>query len=653
MNKQSITKILLTFLISMMGANAFAADIAEQNADGVVIFYNYINDGKELEVVCKNQNGGGYEGNVVIPEEITYMDRTRKVTSIGEKAFYGCGGLTSVTIPNNVTSIGETAFYNCWGLTSVIIPNNVTSIGIDAFYGCRGLTSVTIGNSVKSIGNNAFNGCWNLTSVNIPSSVTSIGYQAFAGCNMTTVIIPNSVTSISSGTFYGCKSLTSVTIPNSVTSIGSTAFMYCSGLTSVTIPNSVTSIGNEAFESCDGLTSVTIPNSVAYIGEKAFQNCGRLTSVTIPNSLASISERAFFGCWSLTFVSIPNSVTSIGVRAFSGCDGLTTVTIPNSVTYIGNEAFYRCNKLTSIHISDVAAWCNIIFSDYVSNPLYYADHIYLNGEEVKDLIIPDGVISIGNYAFNCCNGLTSVTIPNSVTSIGNEAFSGVDIPTIISLIENPFPINGNSSNLSVFSNNTFKNATLYVPVGTIDKYKVIEGWKDFLFIEEGPGPNGGEEKKCATPTIGYQNGKLTFNCETEGVTCQYTITDDDVRSGSANELQLGVTYHISVYATKEGFDNSDIATATLCWIDVEPKTEGITNGVANVRALPLLIQSNGSTLTISGAVDGTPITVYSINGTEAGSAVSQNGTATISTALQSGSAAIVKVGNKSVKVVVK
>ena len=505
MKKQSITKIMLIILISMMGANAYAHDIAVENADGVFICYNYINDGKELEVANGGYYSGGngyYSGNIIIPEDVTYMNRTRKVTSIGSAAFEGCSGLTSVTIPNSVTSIGSYAFEGCHSLTSMTIPNSVTSIGVYAFYYCWGLTSVTI--------------------------------------------------------------------PNSVTSIGSYAFSGCSGLTSVTIPIGVTSIDSYAFYRCSGLTSVTIPNSVTFISKVAFGDCSSLTSVTIPNSVTSIGDEAFYGCSSLTSVTIPNSVTSIGYGAFQSC-----------------------------------------------------------------------------------SALTSVTIPNSVTSIGDRAFYGVDIPTIISLIENPLIISS-----TTFSYNTLKNATLCVPKGTINKYKATKGWKDFMFIEEGTGPNGGggeipEAKKCATPTIGYQNGKLTFNCETEGASCQYTITDDDIKSGSASEIQLGVTYRISVYATKSGYDKSETATATLCWIDVEPKTEGITNNVAQVRAKAVLIQNNGNTLTISGADDGTLITVYSINGTEVGSAISQNGSATICNTIQSGTAAIVKVGNKSIKVVVK
>ena len=231
------------------------------------------------------------------------------------------------------------------------------------------------------------------------------------------------------------KKFTYEGVEYSVTSIGVQAFYCCSHLTSVTIPNSVTSIGERAFVSCSGLTSVKITDLAAWCkirfdayanplsyADHLYLNGEEIKDLVIPNSVTSIGNWAFDGCNGLTSVTIPNSVINIGYEAFSGCNGLTSVTIGNSVTTIGDYAFSGCNGLTSVHITDLAAWCRISFLGYESNPLHYAHHLYLNGEEIKDLVIPNSVTSIGYRAFYGCTDLTSVTIPNSVTSIGEEAF---------------------------------------------------------------------------------------------------------------------------------------------------------------------------------------------------------------------------------------
>ena len=226
-----------------------------------------------------------------------------------------------------------------------------------------------------------------------------------------------------------------------VTSIGNYAFYNCSGLTSVTIPDSVTNIGAYAFCDCWGLTSMTIPDGVTSIGDGAFTCCYNLTSVTIPDSVTSIGDWAFCECWSLTSVMIPNSVTSIGDGAFYNCSDLASVTIGNGVRNIGNSAFdflYEdplsvCTSLAAVYITDLAAWCRISFDGVTANPLYWAHSLYLNGELVTNLVIPDTVTNIGAWAFYNCDSLVNVTIPNSVTSIGDLAFyycSGLTSVTI-------------------------------------------------------------------------------------------------------------------------------------------------------------------------------------------------------------------------------
>ena len=370
------------------------------------------------------------------------------VQHIGDYSFYGCTGLTSVTIPDSVTGIGISAFRDCTGLAEVlynakavedlqysydggvfqnvgrdlqvVIGDGVERIPAYLFSGCTGLTSVTIGNGVTSIGNYAFDSCTGLTSVEIPNSVTSIGNYAFDICTgLTSVAIGNSVTSIGGYAFRGCSSLSSVTIPDSVIGIGDSAFRGCTGLTSVTIPDSVTSIGEDAFYGCTGLTSVTIGNSVTSVGNYAFSGCTGLTSVTIPDSvIGSIGDYTFKGCTRLASVTIGDSVTSIGAHAFEDCTGLTSVTIGSGVTSIADYAFYGCTALTEVYYNAKAA----MDLEYSSFGHYVFEHAGTSSDGLR-VVIGDGVEKIPSYLFSGCTGLTSVTIGNSVTSIGYGVFA--------------------------------------------------------------------------------------------------------------------------------------------------------------------------------------------------------------------------------------
>lgn len=285
-------RTLFLLAVCMMSLHAMSDDAVEING----IYYNLVSKAKQAEVT---KNPSKYQGTIVIPASFVYEGVLYSVTSISNRAFSGCSGLTSVTVSNSITSIGAYAFYGCSGLTSITIPNSVKNIDNFAFQDCKGLTSVIIPNSVTNIGAMAFEDCISLTSIIIPNSVTIIAEGAFQGCKgLTSVSIPNSITSIDHGAFFECSGLTSVNIPNSVTSIGSYAFSNCSSLTSVTIPNSVTSIGSSAFQNCSSLTSVTIGNGIKYVYGKAFGNCSQLTDVycyaeSVPKTNSDVFEGSY------------------------------------------------------------------------------------------------------------------------------------------------------------------------------------------------------------------------------------------------------------------------------------------------------------------------------------------------------------------------
>ena len=376
-----------------------------------------IEDGKVTITDCDTS----LSGDIVLPSKI----EGKPVTSIGDDAFYKCSSLTSITIPDSVTSIGSYAFNWCDSLTSITIPNSVTSIGW-AFDGCDKLNQINVdtANTVYSSVNGVLFNKDKTELIRYPEGKTDTSYA-----------IPNSVTSIGYSAFEDCSSLTSVTIPESVTSIGDDAF-YRTGIYNdeSNWENGVLYIGNYLIKAKSTLSGeYVVKSGTKCIANCAFEDCRSLTSVTIPDSITSIGNRAFEDCSSLTSVAIPDSVTSIGDSAFWDCSSLASITIPDSVTSIDYRAFEGCSSLTSVYISDIASWCGIAFDSSDSNPLGSGASLYLNGKLVTDLIIPNSVTNIGNYAFYGCSSLTSITIPDSVTSIGDSAFSNCSSLTSITI----------------------------------------------------------------------------------------------------------------------------------------------------------------------------------------------------------------------------
>ena len=385
---------------------------------------------------CSDDESVSYTFNSLTGQLVISGDGEMSDYASGKSPFYKGNDIKSVVINDGVKSIGDYAFESCGELISVDIADSVARIGNSAFSSCGNLSNIPLSDNLAFIGEDAFkdtryyNETENWISYNENNktiySVLYIGNHLIElkaeENDLFVYSIKDGTKTICDKAFYKCNNLTQITIPNSVRNIGNSSFSECTGLTNLEFPNSVKSIGDYAFYGCSGLTSIEIPNSVTSIGNYAFYNCTGLTSVEIPNSVTSIGSHAFYNCKAITELSLGNGVESIGSWAFRGCKGVLTLVIPDSVESIGKSAFYACSGLKKVYINSINKWCNIEFIDLYSNPLYYAHNLYLGDELLTDLVIPEGVESIGNYSFYKCTSLKSAKIAKSVESIGDYSF---------------------------------------------------------------------------------------------------------------------------------------------------------------------------------------------------------------------------------------
>ena len=413
----------------------------------------------------------------------------------------------------------------------------------------------------------------------------------------------------------------------------------------------MTSLYYGTFEHCSNLNSITIPPSINAIDEYVFQGCDRLKNVYIEDILAwcninfketefagyryvsnplEIADHLYLKDKEIHDIHLPDGIEKINQYVFYGFDGLNSVIIPNSVTSIEKRAFSNCSNLTNVSISDEV---NVL-----------EEECFAVCKNLNAIKLPAKLNTIRRGAFADCAAIKSIILPEQLQYIYGEAFARCKSLNEVKCYAVKPPL--------LYENSFSTYKTLYVPKESISDYQNTTPWNNFAYINALDGESS-TTPKCKTPIISYKNGVLEYSTDTDNAEFHYVISSADMKEGIGKYTNLSVIYNISVYASKAGFLQSDVATATLCWIDQQPKTEGITNGIANIPAQAVLIQSEGGSIKVQGVDEGTQVNVYGINGTQAGSAISQSGAATINTNLQPGSIAIVKIGQKSVKVVIK
>ena len=410
-----------------------------------------------------------FDGNITgCDKSITHLDIPAEVEGytvrgIDWDAFKNHENLVSITIPDSVTAIGGFAFSNCSALTSINIPESVETIGWNAFEGCENLAEIKLPETLTYISEHLFEGCSSLKEINIPDNVTQIDDGAFGGCvSLTDMYIPDSVTELGTGLFYGCTSLTDVKLPQGLTSIGHSMFEGCTSLTSIDLPVGITTIDIDAFRDCSSLRNISLPEGLTSIGERAMKNCSALSEISMPQSLTQIGEDAFAGCTSLKSFEIPAGISDIDIHMFGSCTALEYIgasednptfassggvlftkdgsrivrypgglageySIPEGVTTVGAYAFYNCGKLTGINIPES-----------VTN---FDSSAFEGCTALTGVKLPSGVTRLVDSAFADCTALRDVSIPEGVTMIGYRVFAGctdleeINLPDSIIMID--------------------------------------------------------------------------------------------------------------------------------------------------------------------------------------------------------------------------
>ena len=390
----------------------------------------------------------------------------KSLKTLGRGTFAGCHALPEIELPEDLETVGEGALMNCLSLTSVVIPASVTEMGDRPFSGDWALKTVEIKGNVPRLSNSSFHECDALQEVLITGSVGTIGDDAFMDLDsLERVQIASGLKTIGKRAFWLCDNLTTVSLPDGVTSIGEEAFKECSSLTTINLPNSITTIGANAFNGTKLTGPLNIPSSLVSLGDNAFNGCSGITGTLVfPAAMENISTNVFAGCSGIEEIVLPRGVLTIGAGAFNNCSGVQRLWLTNSIQSIGANAFAGMKNLKKVYFSGtILEWeTGIQWADKgyqigvaittneetasgscgeaLTWSLNSAGDLTVSGtgdmadftatgapwaeyrDQVKLVIVGQGVTSIGSSAFQDCKNLKTVSLPGSLTAIGKNAF---------------------------------------------------------------------------------------------------------------------------------------------------------------------------------------------------------------------------------------
>lgn len=364
-----------------------------------------------------------------------------KIKVIPDSTFEKVTGLKKIDIPDSVTEIGAKAFLSCTGLEKVTLPDSVNKIGNSAFQSTA-IKKINL-KAVKELGNSVFAGCGNLDAAKVAlyPELTMIPAGLFSSTATKSFKIPDNITSIGSSAFASCAELKSVTFPNTITAIEASAFKNTPKLKAVSLPGSIKSIGSNAFEK-SGLVFAEMRKGTESIGAYAFYECSELEVIIVPDSVTKIGYDAFSGT-KISEIDI-SGATDLATEIFANCKYIKTtedVQFSPALTELPNHTFYGCTGLEEIKLPDHIKTAGV--STFVKTAVTKADFSHFDPESfyvtlgetkiksTNDVIFPAGLKALPDYMFTNCLELTAVDLPDSITAYGDCCFKGSNIRKIV------------------------------------------------------------------------------------------------------------------------------------------------------------------------------------------------------------------------------